>query len=537
MPLSDAEIDKILLKASKFGIAEQTVSYADSIQNSKYYAELQITGDVIAKVSQKLAIMYRICPVCYYDGVLNLVTDSAYTLSNKVSLQNELGLKINLQSISESNINILLNKYYDSGSYSNRISSSTDIDSSPLKRKINDILQRAAREGAADIHILPHSAGVYVQFRVNGVIVDHSAEYNFAADEGNMIVNIIKGMDTSGNSQMSNSNMPGRGSFGIQYGNLPIDCRLSTVPVGSIVGAESSRQKANIREIPQKKSLTSLDAVYAGNDLKQIKTALNKMASGLVIMAGPVGSGKTNSLYAMVNYVYDRNGPLIVYAIENPIEIKDERFVQVQVREASNKELEVTAQDLLKLALRSDMDMGIYGEIRDAGDAMVAVTASQTGHPIFTTLHAADCVRTIRRLMDLNIPLMSLLSEIKMIVCQRLVSKLCPECSVPHELTPEELDILTPEETAYLQSGSLREKSTAGCNSCMGGVTGRMALPEYVVFNDDIRDAVMNMKNFREIRGMLHDYGYVSMWEKGLKLVHDGKIELRELLRKVGKDQ
>lgn len=532
MNLSSVEIDDILRKAVSYG----TGTFIKEISNVSY-KDAEIPDNILKLVPQKMAIMYRMCPVTFDDGVLKAVTDSSYTRSNVVTLQNELNVKLKFESVSEAEVNVLLNKYYDAGNYSIRNVSSTDFDSSPLKRKINDILQRAAREGAADVHILPHSGGVYVQFRINGAIVDYSAEYNFAADEGNMIVNIIKGMDTSGNAQMTNPNMPGRGSFGIVYGNIPIDCRLSTVPVGSIVGNEVGRQKANIREIPQKKSLTTLNMVYQGEDLQQIKNALNRMASGLVIMAGPVGSGKTNSLYAMVNYIYDRNGPLIVYAIENPIEIKDERFVQVQVREASQKELAVTAQDLLKLALRSDMDMGIYGEIRDAGDAMVAVTASQTGHPIFTTIHAADCVRSIRRLMDLNIPLMSLLSEIKLIVCQRLVSKLCPDCSVPHELTDEELNILTDEEINYLKSGNVRERGHSLCTHCANGVTGRMALPEYVAFNDDIRDAIMHMKSFREIREMLFKHGYKSMWQKGLEMVHDGKIELRELLRKVGKDE
>ena len=501
----------------------------------------EITGLVPADVASK----YRLVPFkLSMDGeTLSVATDSPQTLKNMGHLQQRLGKRLEVHFAQGDNVKDALDRYYGVSIYSNvglGVSGDIDADSTPLKRKMHEMIQYAAELGANDIHILPYSRGVYVWFRINGHPVDFTDFYRFSAADGAPIVNIIKGMDTSGNADSTDSNMPNRGSFMTKHGDTLIDCRISTVPVGS----EPGRQKADIRLMPQKRDLVKLESIYDGEELTNIRKALRRSASGLFLNSGPVGSGKTTSLYAQINYLWDQaREPKVVFCIENPIEIKEERYTQVQVREAANEAISLTAPKILKVALRSDPDIILYGEIRDAKDADVAVTASQTGHRVFSTVHASDCVRTISRLLDLNISKMSLLSELRMILSQRLLGVLCPACSRPNALTEEEAAILSPEEAARLSGpqAGLMERGTPedwkNCpNHCSYGLAGRMAVAEYILFDDDLRDALLFQHGFREIHETLREHGYRRMWDKALDLCMAGRVELSNVISVIGKE-
>lgn len=506
-------------------------------------SEQEIDAAIIEMVPLQIASKYRLVPFAHKNGVISVATDSAQTLKNLGHLQKRLGKQIDVHFAQGDSIKEALDKYYGISIYSNvglGTSNDIDADSTPLKRKINEMIQYAAELEANDIHLLPYNRGVYVWFRINGHPVDFTDFYHFAPEDGVPIVNIVKGMDTSGNADSTDSNMPNRGSFMVRHGDVLIDCRISTVPVGS----ETGRQKADIRLMPQKRDLVKLENIYVGEDLDNIKKALRRSASGLFLNSGPVGSGKTTSLYAQINYLWELAAePQVVFCIENPIEIKEERYVQVQVREAANEAVSLTAPKILKVALRSDPDIILYGEIRDAGDAMVAVTASQTGHPVFSTVHASDCVRTISRLLDLDIPKMSLLSELRMILSQRLLGILCPACSRPHVLTEDEKQILSREEIEFLTSpGSrLMERGSPedwkNCpKHCSYGLAERTAVTEYILFDDDLRDALLYQHGFREIHETLKKHGYKKMWDKALVLCRQGFIELADMISIIGKE-
>ena len=193
---------------------------------------------------------------------------------------------------------------------------------------------------------------------------------------------------------------------------------------------------------------------------------------------------------------------------------------------------------LMKL-YTSDPDIVLYNEIRNATDATVAMQASNTGHRVFSTVHAADCVRTISRLLDFDISKTTLLSELKLIISQRLVATLCPHCSRPHKLTEEERRILTPEEIDYVE-GHLMERGTPqdikACGHCRQGYSGRTAVAEFVVLDTELRDRLLNQRSFGEIYDVLKTKGYRTMWEKGLDMAVKGQIELGELIHVVGKE-
>ena len=167
-----------------------------------------------------------------------------------------------------------------------------------------------------------------------------------------------------------------------------------------------------------------------------IKQVLYRNSTGLFLNSGPTGSGKTTSLHAEIHYVLDNiNEPLNVIEIAEPIEIYEDNFTQVQTRRTTNEATNLPADKILEASLRCDPDIILFNEIRNANDAKVAVQASNTGHMVFSTVHAADVSRTILRLLDFDVSKITLLSELKLIISQRLVARLCPYCKKPHVLT------------------------------------------------------------------------------------------------------
>lgn len=512
---------------------------------------LDIPQNVLDFVSKQLATQYHILPIeLSEDGTLTLVTDSAESVKHISKISQQLEHDIKLLLARPENLRPELRSRYGIKSFQMNsmmtMRGQTELreeDISPLRKKVTEMLNMLADLHGSDLHVLPHSNGVYVQMRINGRIQDFTDHFNFLPQDGPILVNIFKGLDTSNNADSSISNMPNSGSFQMERHGVDIDCRLATVPVGN---ASFSTQKVNVREMPQHREMVSLDSIYFGRDLEIIKKTLYKGGSGLFLMSGPVGTGKSTSLYAQISYLWnleeERGYRLNVFCIEDPIEIRDERFTQVQVRLAQQEELSLTAPKALKVALRSDPDIILYGEIRDSEDADVAVKASQTGLKMFSTIHAGDCIRTINRLLDLNVSRMSLLAELKLIICQRLLAILCPYCSHEHVLTEQEKSILSEDEIQMLTGPNvhLKERGTpeerAKCPHCNDGIRGRVAVPEYVIFTPKLRDALLKMNDFHTVQDLLKKGGFVSMWTKGLQIVAQGKAELSDVIAKIGKD-
>lgn len=511
---------------------------------------LDIPQDILNLVSKQLATQYRIMPIeLAEDGTVTLVTDSAESVKHISLIASQIRHPIKVLLTRPENIRPELRSRYGISSFQfSNISARgknelREEDTSPLRKKVAEMLNMLADLKGSDLHVLPHSNGVFVQMRINGRIRDFTDYFNFLPQDGPVLINIFKGLDTSNNADSSVANMPNSGSFQMERHGVDIDCRLATVPVGN---ASFSTQKVNVREMPQHRELVSLDKIYSGDDLDKIKKTLYKGGSGLFLMSGPVGTGKSTSLYAQISYLWDleeaRGYRLNVFCIENPIEIRDERFTQVQVRLAQQESLSLTAPKALKVALRSDPDIILYGEIRDSEDADVAIKASQTGLKMFSTIHAGDCIRTINRLLDLDVSRMSLLSELKIIICQRLLALLCPYCSQEHTLTEQEKSILSEDELKMLTAPGvkLRERGSlearTRCPHCNDGIIGRTAVPEYVIFDSELRDALLKMNDFHTVQELLKKHGFVSMWTKGLLTAASGQAELSDVIAKIGKD-
>ncbi|MGL5258231.1 MAG: GspE/PulE family protein [Proteocatella sp.] len=499
--------------------------------------EMKLPENIINVVAAEIAGKYHIIPVCFDRDKLVLVTDAEQTIMNMGQLRETLRMPVKVLVGSEENIKMALSQYYKIQGYHQ----SKDIDrkdiiteDGPLKRRIRELIQNAARDRASDVHLLPFSGGIYVQFRIDGHLVDVTNEYEFKAAEALNVVNIIKGFDTSNSADPGRMYLPDSGSWLITHGEIPIFIRMATFPVGNTEGW----QKVNLRLLPQNHKIVRLDEIgYPKADLKEIRKGLYKFATGLFLNSGPTGSGKTTSLYAQMYDVLDLAGePLNIITIDDPIEIREEKFSQVQVRHTEDTALGLSPKKILKVGLRSDPDMFLYNEIRDGGDAFVAIEASTTGHRVFSTVHASNCIKTITRLMDLDVSKTSLLSELRMIISQRLIGILCPYCSKPHTLSEIEKSILTDTEIERLSAAKLKERGE-GCPECRHGFEGRIAVDEYVIFDNELRDALLNQSSFKQVENILKKRDFKSMWEKGVDMVASGRVDFKEIVRVIGKEE
>lgn len=492
-------------------------------------------ASIVRLVKKEIVEGYLVFPVARQKtenkDVLTLVTSKEQNFKNISHLEELTGFSIKLLETDFINISKGIKHYYNvdaKDEYVGKLIQNVEPeeeevveeneDLSPLQDMATKIIVAALNRGASDIHIEPVEKGSRVEFRIDGRIVDVSHDFPILKREKAPIVNIFKNMCKPAIDSMNKTN-PAGGSFNIQYDTRWIDIRVSTMP--TILG-----QKVEMRLLDTSRTPLDLDKLgFFDEDLKNIMRAFMK-PSGLFLITGPTGSGKSTTLHSGLKILTALDHKTIT--IEDPVEYKDERLTQVQIKETELEKLSLDARKILKVALRQDPDNILYGEIRDEEDAAIALRAAQTGHRVFSTLHTEDCVSSLDRLFDMGIKRRSLLSKLNCIVSQRLVGLNCPNCSKIYEPSERVLEILTDQEREYIFSGTLRKGD--GCPKCAKGVLGRQVLAEVLLFNNRLRDFLREEKGTIEIlEEITKHHGFVPMWKKGLKLVHDGKISLEEL--------
>ena len=332
-------------------------------------------------------------------------------------------------------------------------------------RELKKILYEALRLRASDIFIDPRGGDVAaVRFRVDGALRESRV---LESPLGENIVNVIKvvsGMD------IAEKRRPQDGSFSLRSDIGPASLRVASV--GAFGG-----EKLTIRVLGASSGPLSLEeAGLYDRNLELMRDAV-RLPSGMVLICGPTGSGKTSTLYALLNAIDYRMKNVI--SIEDPIERIIPNVSQMEV----NAKADISFARLLRNSLRQNPDIICLGEIRDEETAQVAVHAAQTGHLIIATVHSNDNVGTVDRLVNLGVPLRSVAGVLQLIVSQRLVRRLC-DCAEPAEPSPELRDYLT---RAGLPTDGLRKPK--GCRKCGDtGYAGRVAIFDIMVMNNRLRE-------------------------------------------------
>jgi type IV pilus assembly protein PilB len=387
-------------------------------------------------------------------------------------------------------------------------------ESAPIIKVSNLILIEALKAGASDIHVEPYEKEFRVRFRVDGIL------HNIMALPMRTRDPLISRLKIMAKLDISEKRLPQDGRIKIRLRveerSRDLDLRVSSVPT-------QFGEKVVMRLLD--KSKLQLDMTQLGFDqepLRRFKDAIDR-PYGIVLVTGPTGSGKTNTLYSAVAAL---NDPTVnIMTAEDPIEFNLAGINQVQMKE----QIGLTFASSLRSFLRQDPDIILVGEVRDFETAEIAVKAALTGHLVLSTLHTNDAPSTINRLMNMGIEPFLVATSVNCICAQRLVRRICTQCSEEVETPPQ---MLMQVGFAPDEAKSLRIKRGRGCERCNNtGYKGRVGLFEVLSFSDEIRDMILSGASSVELKRKAIEEGMVSLRMCGLMKIKDGSTTLEEVLR------
>jgi type IV pilus assembly protein PilB len=384
-------------------------------------------------------------------------------------------------------------------------------------RIVDYLLTQAISLAASDIHVEPLETKVRVRVRIDGSI-RHLTDLpgDFAARIGSRI-KVLAGMD------IAERRLHQDGRFFVKADGGEIDIRVSSY--ASMFG-----ETIVLRLLDRHRGLIPLGALgFQPSVFKLLKDLVLRSSSGMVLLTGPTGSGKTTSMYSFVDYV--NNDQLKVISCENPVEYVLEGTTQCSVNEKTGP----TFADSLKAIVRQDPDIILVGEIRDSVSVRLAAEAALTGHKVFSTFHTEDSVAAVTRLLEMGIEPFLVSSTLSCIVAQRLVRRICENCRRPAKYTKEDLRYLG------LTADDLHQMPVfegAGCPECQQtGYRGRIGIYEVIVLDDDFRDATLSRPPSKVLRAVARNIqGFLTLQEDGLLKVFKGETTLSEVADKVPRD-
>jgi type II secretory ATPase GspE/PulE/Tfp pilus assembly ATPase PilB-like protein len=393
-----------------------------------------------------------------------------------------------------------------------------DVDEdAAVVRFVTDVITQAVDDQATDIHFEPQEGQLRIRYRVDGLLVPVSVPENLLRFQ-DAIISRVKIMARL---NISERRLPQDGRINFKAAGTTLDIRVSTIPT---IYAES----ISLRLLNKKKEAYTMDKLgMSAEEQSQIKEVLD-YPHGIILVTGPTGSGKSTSLNAFLRQINSTD--LRIITIEDPIEYEVPGVNQMQVR----TEIGLTFASALRHVLRQDPDVIMVGEIRDRETADIAIRASLTGHLVFSTLHTNDAPGAITRLVDMGIEPFLVASAIELVIAQRLVRRLCPECNRSAPVTKikllESLAILGCNATEAESITELR--SPVGCDRCRGtGYRGRIGLFEIFRLNEEMHSLVLKRESTRTLALAAREHGMRTLGQSGWDKVKAGYTTLEEVLR------
>ncbi len=388
----------------------------------------------------------------------------------------------------------------------------------PVIRLVNVILMSAIQKGASDIHIEPYEKEFRVRYRIDGILYNIMAPPMKFRDAVTSRIKIMSKLD------IAEKRLPQDGRIKIRFADngvtKDIDFRVSCLP--TLFG-----EKIVLRLLDKDKLMLDMTRLgFESESLARFETAIQK-PWGMVLVTGPTGSGKTNTLYSSIARINTQETNIMT--AEDPVEFNLPGINQVQVRE--NIGLNFAAA--LRAFLRQDPNIILVGEIRDFETAEIAVKAALTGHLVLSTLHTNDAPSTVNRLMNMGIEPFLVASSVNLICAQRLVRRICAHCKAPHP-TPAPALVqagFTPEDAQNVmpQKGN-------GCEKCNNtGYKGRVGLYEVMEVTDELRELILVGASALELRRKAVDDGMITLRHSGLRKVKEGVTTLEEVARETVK--
>jgi len=501
-----------------------------------------IAPELIEKLTETMAQLYRVIPVKYDGHRLTVATCDPQNLSIQDELRTFLGFEIEMVVATEREIKATIERFYSSDSLSvekivKELAEDTELfkqatsllqgekfsldgaealaDSAPVRKLLNLVLLLAIKDHASDIHFEPFEDEFRIRIKAEGVL------YEMVPPPRHLAFAITTRIKVMANLDIAERRLPQDGRIELMVGGHQVDLRVSVLPT---MFGESVVMRILDR------SVVSLSLTKVGMDEVTMASFRNimKRPNGIVLVTGPTGSGKTTTLYSALSEMNEISEKLIT--TEDPVEYDIDGIVQIQI----DHDIGVTFASCLRAILRQDPDIILVGEIRDLETAEIAVQASLTGHLVFSTLHTNDAPSTITRMKDMGIPTFLITATVEAILAQRLVRRICTKC---REETDPPMEILVDLGVTDETRGQYKFYRGKGCDNCNNtGYKGRIGLFELMIMNDDLRDMIMQNATSDELRTKAVSYGMITLRDYGKQFAFDGFTTADEIVRETVHD-
>lgn len=388
-----------------------------------------------------------------------------------------------------------------------------DFDKMPIVEIVNDILVDSSKKGASDIHFDPHEEFMKIRIRIDGALQDYAEIPN--AVKKNLVtrIKILAGMN------ITESRLPQDGAIKQNIQDISLDLRVSCLP--TING-----EKIVIRILDYSMSSSGLEALgFSDKNYEKIIKMIN-MPNGIILVTGATGSGKSTTVYSVLQKLNKEDTNIIT--VEDPIEMNIDGVNQVQ----TNSEIGLTFASALRSILRQDPNVIMIGEIRDTETAKIAVRASITGHIVLSTIHTNNSLNTIERLLDMEVERYLLSSALTGIISQKLARRLCPKCKKKKATNDYEKELFK----KVLHQDINEVWIPEGCEECGNGYSGRIAIQEVLLVNQDIKDAISSNMRKEQLRHLVYSSDVTTLLQDGLEKVVAGETSFEEVLKLIELD-
>jgi len=500
-------------------------------------SDLEIPHDVLMKITESMAQLYRTIPIHFEGNRLTVATCDPQNITIQDELRSLLGHDIKVVIAAEGDLMKALDKYYASEKDTivkivDEIEDDAELkakmmaaeggkpleladvealaDSAPVRKLLNMVLLLAIKDHASDIHFEPFEDEFRIRIKADGVL------FEMVPPPRHLAFAITTRIKVMANLDIAERRLPQDGRIELTVGGHPVDLRVAVLP--TMFG-----ESVVIRVLDR--SVVSLNLGKVGMDPPTLKLFREVIArpNGIVLVTGPTGSGKTTTLYSALSELNNLEDKLIT--TEDPVEYDIDGIIQIPI----DSEIGVTFAACLRAILRQDPDIILVGEIRDLETAQIAVQASLTGHLVFSTLHTNDAPTSVTRLKDMGVPAFLITATVEAILAQRLVRRICSQCR--EEVAPSEELLVDLGMKAEQMSGK-RVFRGRGCEVCNNtGYKGRVGLFELMMMNDQLRDMVMMNASIDEMRKVAQSYGMVTLREAGMNFAFEGTTTLDEVVR------
>ena len=485
-------------------------------------SQIQVDLQAVGMISRELAEKNLFLPVSMKGKVLELVTNDPLNYFALEEVKQQTGCQLEIYLSEEVPLRKAISYYYAEVNARNAAEQANvgfatteeleieDLDDSddeaPIIRLLNSLIERAIKTEASDIHIEPFEKETKVRMRIDGVIME------YVTIQRNIHAPLIARIKILSNLDIAEKRIPQDGHFRVKINDSFVNIRVSVLP--TVFG-----EKAVLRIMAATGHLEHAD--HFGMDdfsYNQFLPMLN-YPNGIIYITGPTGSGKSTTLYMVLDYLSGRH--VNISTIEDPVEKNLPDINQTQVNPVAGLTFDVG----LRALMRQDPDIIMVGETRDGETAGTSVRAAITGHMVLSTLHTNDAVSSIVRLEDMGVETYLVANSLVGLVAQRLVRKVCSHCARQMETTEQERLFLG-EDVRVVTRGT-------GCTKCNNtGYKGRIAVHEILAINNDIRRMIINHTTIEEINRYAREVQHMrTLKESGLILVKEGKTTPEELLK------